>query len=161
MISFDELNVGDRIVVSANFEFDRAFFTEGMQGTIVNKIDESFRTREKFIAVEWDHEDRQQYHTCAGYAKPFRGFNLNPTECFIVKIEDWLNDPSKPKPNPLPEDPRLRGIALKIIQMESRFKAKQLEKLKQKKAKENDYEVHEDISIPTGVFVSQGTGSIS
>lgn len=114
---------GDKIVVTENFDWDSASFLVGMTGTVLKVHD---RNGIKIVSIEWDHEDRQNFHSCGGLSLSRRGYNLNAETCSIALASEAAMG------NPLPDDPRLRGICIKIKQMEHRFKLKQLQKLKEK-----------------------------
>ena len=119
-----EYNKGDKIVVTDDFEYDNATFLTGMTGTVLKF--HSDRGVGGLVSIEWDHEDKQNFHTCGGLCVTSRGYNL---DLYDAKLGPLGIDV---KANPLPDDPRLRGIAIKIKQMETRFKNRQLQKLKQK-----------------------------
>jgi hypothetical protein len=115
---------GEKVIVTDDFEYDNVTFLAGMTGTVLKfHMD---RGVEGIISIEWDHEDKQNFHTCGGICLSSRGYNLDAYEAKLGPITLDV------KANPLPEDPRLRGIAIKIKQMETRFKQRQLSKLKQK-----------------------------
>jgi len=115
---------GDKIVVTENFDWDSASFLVGMTGTVLKVHN---RNDIKIVSIEWDHEDRQNFHSCGGLCLSYRGYNLNAETCSLALASDEAD-----MGNPLPDDPRLRGICIKIKQMEHRFKLKQLQKLKDK-----------------------------
>jgi hypothetical protein len=115
---------GERVIVTDDFEYDNVTFIAGMTGTILTF--HSDRGVSGIVSIEWDHEDKQNFHTCGGICLNNRGYNLDAYEAKLGPITLDI------KANPLPDDPRLRGIAIKIKQMETRFKQRQLSKLKQK-----------------------------
>lgn len=117
-------NKSDKVVVTDDFEYDGATFLAGMTGTVLKF--HSDRGVGGLVSIEWDHEDKQNFHTCGGLCVDHRGYNL---DLYDAKLGPLGVDV---KANPLPDDPRLRGIAIKIKQMETRFKNRQLQKLKQK-----------------------------
>ena len=111
--------IDDDFVVTQSFEWDGKKFSIGQKGTIKHipyeETDDSGMDLRYYI--EWDHEDRG-FHDCGGYCPLYHGW------CIAVNT---LDDNSRliyesKAVNPLPEDPRLRGIALKIVQLESKFK---------------------------------------
>ena len=114
-------NIGDLIVVTEEFWFDEVKFREGQTGTIVNvaysddKYDDG-----GILSIHWDFSNGS-FHSCNGACPNKSGYNVSVNRAKIM-----LAQPSTG--NPLPADPRLRGIALKIIQMETRFKQRQLAK---------------------------------
>jgi hypothetical protein len=115
---------GERVIVTEDFEYDSATFLTGMTGTVLKF--HSDRGIGGMISIEWDHEDKQNFHSCGGLSLSYRGYNLDLHEAKLGPIGVAVDA------NPLPEDPRLRGIAIKIKQMEARFKTQQLQKLKLK-----------------------------
>jgi hypothetical protein len=137
-------NKGDRIVVTEDFEYDGASFIAGMTGTVLKF--HSDRGVAGMCSIEWDHEDKQNFHSCGGLSLAQRGYNLDLHEAKLGPITTDI------KANPLPDDPRLRGIAIKIKQMETRFKIRQLAKLKQK---EQEDEVYKSVSLQDGVIISE------
>jgi hypothetical protein len=114
---------GDKIVVTENFDWDNASFMIGMTGTVLKMHERGDR---KIVSIEWDHEDKQNFHSCGGLCLSYRGYNLDAERSGIALASEAEMG------NPLPDDPRLRGICIKIKQMEARFKLKQLQKLKEK-----------------------------
>jgi hypothetical protein len=139
---------GERLVVTEDFEYDNASFIAGMTGTIIKFHTD--RGISGIVSILWDHEDKQNFHTCGGLCPSNRGYNLDVYEAKLGPITTDI------KANPLPDDPRLRGIAIKIKQMETRFKIKQLAKLKQK---EQADEVSQSISVQDGIDISEITSS--
>ena len=119
-----DFNKGDKVVVTDDFEYDNVTFLVGMTGTVLKF--HSDRGVSGIVAIEWDHEDKQNFHSCGGLSILSRGYNLDVFEARLGPIGIDI------KANPLPDDPRLRGIAIKIKQMETRFKNRQLQKLKEK-----------------------------
>lgn len=116
----NEFNVGDKVEVTKDFTFEDVSFKEGQTGTVV-------RVQSKYdISVEWDFTNRN-FHSCGGNSRLGNGYNMDLRECFLGNVTlSYLNN-NKPG-NPLPKDPHQRGICLKIIQMEARFKRKQEQK---------------------------------
>jgi hypothetical protein len=145
-----EFNKGERLVVTEDFEYDGTSFVTGMTGTVIKF--HSDRGVWGVVSIEWDHEDKQNFHTCGGLCPSSRGYNLDVYEAKLGPITADV------KANPLPDDPRLRGIAIKIKQMETRFKIRQLAKLKQK---EQADEISQSISVQDGLSISQITSAIS
>jgi hypothetical protein len=143
-----EFNKGERLVVTEDFEYDSASFIAGMTGTIIKFHPD--RGYAGIVSILWDHEDKQNFHTCGGLCPSSRGYNLDAYEAKLGPITLDI------KANPLPDDPRLRGIAIKIKQMETRFKQRQLAKLKQK---EQEDEVSQSISVQDGIDISEITSS--
>ena len=117
---------GDKVVVTEDFEFDNATFLAGMTGTVLKF--HSDRGVGGMCSIEWDHEDKQHFHSCGGLSATSRGYNVDLYEAKLGPLGIDV------KANPLPDDPRLRGIAIKIKQMETRFKNRQLHKRFQKEA---------------------------
>lgn len=145
-----DFNKGDKIVVTDDFEYDGATFLAGMTGTVLKF--HSDRGISGIVSIEWDHEDKQNFHSCGGICLTSRGYNLDVYEAKLGPIGTDV------KANPLPDDPRLRGIAIKIKQMEQRFKLKQLQKLKDK---ESSDEVYKSVSLQDGVVVSSSSSSLT
>jgi hypothetical protein len=143
-----EFNKGERLVVTEDFEYDGTSFIAGMTGTILKFHPD--RGYAGIVSIEWDHEDKQNFHTCGGICLSSRGYNLDAYEAKLGPITLDI------KANPLPDDPRLRGIAIKIKQMETRFKQRQLAKLKQK---EQEDEVSQSIPVQDGIDISEITSS--
>jgi hypothetical protein len=141
---------GERVIVTEDFEYDSATFLTGMTGTILKYHPD--RGIGGMCSIEWDHEDKQNFHSCGGLCPSSRGYNLDLHEAKLGPITADV------KANPLPDDPRLRGIAIKIKQMETRFKIRQLAKLKQK---EQADEISQSISVQDGLSISQITSAIS
>ncbi len=138
-----KFNKGERLVVTEDFEYDSATFLTGMTGTVLKF--HSDRGVSGIVSVEWDHDDKQNFHSCGGLCLTHRGYNLDVHDAKLGPITLDI------KANPLPDDPRLRGIAIKIKQMETRFKQRQLSKLKQK---EQEDEVYKSVSLQDGVIIS-------
>lgn len=147
-----DFNRGDKIVVTEDFEYDNAAFLAGMTGTVLKF--HSDRGVSGIVSIEWDHEDKQNFHSCGGLCLNSRGYTLDVYEARLGPIGTDV------KANPLPDDPRLRSICIKIKQMETRFKNRQLQKLKEK---ESSDEVYKSVSLQDGVVVSSipSTGSWS
>jgi hypothetical protein len=112
-----DFNRGDKVVVTDDFEYDNVTFLAGMTGTVLKF--HSDRGVGGVVSIEWDHEDKQNFHSCGGLCLTHRGYNLDAFEARLGPIGTDV------KANPLPDDPRLRGIAIKIKQMETRFKRRQ------------------------------------
>lgn len=114
--------INDDFVVTQSFEWDGKKFIIGQKGTIKHipyeEIDDSGMDLRYY--VEWDHENRG-FHDCGGYCHLHHGWCIASN---TLDSNSRLMYESKAV-NPLPEDPRLRGIALKIIQLEKKFKRKQ------------------------------------
>jgi hypothetical protein len=109
--------IGDKIVVTNDFIFDEVKFKVGQTGTIVDiNIDED-RYERGTLSIQWDFANGN-FHSCNGTCPAKTGYNVTVNRAKIM-----LQQPTTG--NPLPEDPRLRGIALKILQMETRFKRRQ------------------------------------
>jgi hypothetical protein len=141
---------GEKIIVTEDFDYDGASFIAGMTGTVLKfHMD---RGVEGIVSVEWDHDDKQNFHSCGGLCLTHRGYNLDVHDAKLGPISLDI------KANPLPTDPRLRGIAIKIKQMETRFKQRQLAKLKQK---EQEDEVYKSVSLQDGIVVSSIPSSIT
>ena len=116
MVRYD---IGDEIKVVKGFNYDNSIFRKGDIGTIVHlEYNEEQDYSQYFI--QWTHTQKN-FHDCAGYCP--MGFGW----CVSSEVLDINTQPLKEliSKNPLPEDPRLRGIALKIIQLEKKFKRKQ------------------------------------
>jgi hypothetical protein len=145
-----DFNRGDKIVVTDDFEYDGATFLAGMTGTVLKF--RSDRGVGGVVSIEWDHEDKRNFHSCGGLCLTHKGYNLDVFEARLGPIGTDV------KANPLPDDPRLRGIAIKIKQMETRFKNRQLQKLKDK---ELANEISQSVSVQNGLNLSSITGSIS
>jgi len=122
----DQVEIGDTIIVLKDFVFDYAKFTEGMTGTVISKHNDEYQYNRNVISIDWGFRN-SDFHTCGGLLTHATGYNLNLPEVFIGHLVD-VSDTGTAKPNPLPDDPRLRGICIKIKQMEDRFKRKQLAK---------------------------------
>lgn len=145
-----DFNKGDKIVVTDDFEYDGATFLAGMTGTVLKF--HSDRGVGGIVSIEWDQEDKQNFHSCGGLSLSHRGYNLDAFAARIGLIG------TETIGNPLPDDPRLRGIAIKIKQMETRFKNRQLQKLKEK---ESSDEVYKSVSLQDGVVVSSIPSSLT
>ena len=115
---------GERVIVTEDFDYDGTSFIAGMTGTVLKFHTD--RGISGIVSILWDHEDKQNFHTCGGLCPSSQGYNLDVYEAKLGPITADV------KANPLPDDPRLRGIAIKIKQMETRFKTQQLQKLKLK-----------------------------
>jgi hypothetical protein len=120
--------IGDKIVVIEEFRFDEVKFKEGQTGTIVDISIGDDRYEGGTLSIQWDFSNGN-FHSCNGACPVGTGYNVTANRAKIM-----LAQPSTG--NPLPADPRLRGIALKILQMETRFKRKQ----EAKKAQEIVYD---------------------
>ena len=116
MVRYD---IGDEIKVVKGFDYDNSIFRKGDIGTIVHlEYDEEQDYSQYFI--QWTHTQKN-FHDCAGYCP--MGFGW----CVSSEVLDSNTQPLEEliSKNPLPDNPRLRGIALKIIQLEKKFKRKQ------------------------------------
>ena len=120
--------IGDHIIVTDDFRFDEVNFKTGQTGTIVDINMGEDRWEGGTLSIQWDFSNRN-FHSCQGKCPILTGYNVTVNRAKIA-----LAQPSTG--NPLPEDPRLRGIALKILQMETRFKRRQ----EAKKAQEVVYD---------------------
>lgn len=109
--------IGDKIVVTDNFVFDEVKFKVGQTGTIVDINIDDDRYEGGTLSIQWDFSNGS-FHSCNGHCPARTGYNVTANRAKIM-----LAQPSTG--NPLPADPRLRGIALKILQMETRFKRRQ------------------------------------
>lgn len=105
-------NIGDTIIIDEEFEYDSVDFYIGNQGTVVG-------IEQNFIAISWTNKNNSSFHD-------FNGTSLvNTCWCIpahVLKKKAHVEFLKEVNGNPLPEDPRLRGIALKIVQLESKFK---------------------------------------
>jgi hypothetical protein len=110
-------NVGDTIIVTEDFTFDEVDFEIGQTGTIVGIRDNEDYYDGGTLSVQWDFSNHN-FHSCGELCPVGTGYNVT-----IKRAKIALTQPSIG--NPLPADPRLRGIALKILQMETRFKRRQ------------------------------------
>ena len=113
--------IDDEFVVTQSFKWDGMNFRIGQKGTIkhISEEDDVLGMHSRYF-IKWDHED-QRLHDCDGYCPLYHGW------CIDINMLDGnskLIYESKAV-NPLPDDPRLRGIALKIIQLERKFKKAQ------------------------------------
>ena len=105
-------NIGDTIVVDEEFEYDGVDFYAGDQGTIIG-------IEQNFIGISWINRKEGSFHDFNGL------HSTNTCWCIaerILKKKAHVEVLKEANGNPLPEDPRLRGIALKIVQLESKFK---------------------------------------
>lgn len=105
-------NIGDTIVVDKIFECDGVNFYSGDRGTIIELED-------YYVAISWDNKHDPEFHD-------YNGLHSTST-CWcilahVLKKKAHVEFLKEANGNPLPEDPRLRGIALKIVQLESKFK---------------------------------------
>lgn len=109
-------NLGDIIVVTENFKHDGCTFKLGDRGKVVDNV-----IFPHYLGIEWlDGKTNKHFHSCGGNCSEHSGYNV---DIRLLELNTSLEavDPSV-VPNPLPTDPRLRGIALKIIQLDSKFK---------------------------------------
>lgn len=113
---------GDKIVVTDGFDWDGTTFLPGMTGTVLKMHNRNDR---QIVSIEWDHDDRANFHSCGGLCPSYRGYNLDVEKANLALASE-IN-----MGNPLPDDPRLRGICIKIKQMETRFKLRQERKKSQ------------------------------
>lgn len=105
-------NIGDTIVVDKIFEYDGIDFFAGDRGTII-EIDRFF------IAISWENKHDPEFHDYNGH------HSTSTCWCIpdhVLKKKAHVEVLKEANGNPLPEDPRLRGIALKIIQLDNKFK---------------------------------------
>lgn len=113
--------IDDEFVVTQSFKWDDMDFRIGQKGTIkhISEKDDDLGMNPRYF-IEWDHEDLR-FHDCGGYCLLHHGWCID-----ITRLEDNSKLIYESKAvNPLPDDPRLRGIALKIIQLERKFKKAQ------------------------------------
>lgn len=61
--------IGDRVIVTKDFEEDWNYFKKGEMGTIVGSY------MGMSLNVDWDRED-SQFHDCHGLAKDNHGWNI-------------------------------------------------------------------------------------
>ena len=117
-----QYKIDDEFVVTNSFEWDGMKFKIGQTGTIKHFSIENgdFYENDPRYFVAWDHED-QRLHDCGGFCPLYHGWCIESNK---LLYNSRLVYESKAT-NPLPDDPRLRGIALKIIQLERKFKKSQ------------------------------------
>jgi len=111
-------SVGNEFKVIKMFNWDNKFFSVGHTGTIVKIKHDGVSN---LYYIKWNHTNKG-FHNCSGYCEDGYGW------CVSSRMIDNYTQPIELKlisKNPLPEDPRLRGIALKIIQLEKKFKRNQ------------------------------------
>ena len=106
-------NIGDEFKVVSRFTQDGKHFNVGHSGTIVGSYSYGM------YDIQWNHTNRG-FHNCGGRCKSGTGWCVPQ---IIIDLDTELIELELK--NPLPEDPRLRGIALKIIQLENKFKKQQ------------------------------------
>lgn len=113
--------IDDEFVVTHSFKWDDMNFRIGQKGTIkhISEENDDLGMSLRYF-IEWEHEDRR-FHDCGGYCPLHHGWCIDITR---LEGNSKLIYESKAV-NPLPDDPRLRGIALKIIQLERKFKKAQ------------------------------------
>lgn len=111
-------NIGDIIVVTETFKHDGCTFKVGDRGKV---IDNGFASYQHYLGIEWlDGKTYRYFHSCDGNCSKHSGYNID-TRLLELNTSLEAVDTSV-VPNPLPTDPRLRGIALKIIQLDCKFK---------------------------------------
>jgi hypothetical protein len=115
--------IGDKIVVTDDFRFDEVKFKVGQTGTIVDIKLNHDKYEGGTLSIQWDFQNHN-FHSCQGLCSIGTGYNVTVNRAKIMLQQSSTG-------NPLPDDPRLRGIALKIIQMETRFKLRQERKKSQ------------------------------
>ncbi len=132
-------SIGDFFTVLTPFSCDGKVFSTGKQGTILHIEHDDWDGSNRYF-IEWTHTENG-FHDCAQRCQSGYGWAI-PTE----KV-DWncISESETATKNPLPENPRLRSIALKIIQLDTKFKRYQeLKKSEQLHLLNEDDEVEED-----------------
>ena len=61
--------IGDRVIVTKDFEEDWNYFKKGEMGTVVGSY------MGMSLNIDWDRED-SQFHDCHGLAKDNHGWNI-------------------------------------------------------------------------------------
>ena len=61
--------IGDRVIVTKDFEEDWNYFKKGEMGTVVGSY------MDMSLNIDWDRED-SQFHDCHGLAKDNHGWNI-------------------------------------------------------------------------------------
>ena len=110
--------IGDRIIVTQSFHCDGIKFSPGDSGTIIDLIGGSW------MCIQWDFE-HAKFHNHDGKGAKSHCWTIGREQGGIVLEEVYSRNG-----NPLPEDPRLRSIALKILDLERAFKQRQEAKKK-------------------------------
>ncbi len=104
----DELKVGDRVAWNPKYLFGIITKT----GTIVGLVKDTY-------VIDWDESQEYTYTTHINGALYFNIYCLPKT-----KVKKLIEPLELQTPNPLPDDPRLMGICLKIRHLEHRFKVR-------------------------------------
>lgn len=109
-------NIGDIIIVQETFKHDACTFYVGNRGKVVDNV-----IFPHYLGIEWlDGKTNRRFHSCGGNCSEHSGYNV---DIRLLKLYTSLEPvDTSVVPNPLPTDPRLRGIALKIIQLDTKFK---------------------------------------
>lgn len=133
-------SIGDFFTVLTPFSYDGKDFSPDKQGRILYIEHDVWDGSTRYY-IEWTHTENG-FHTCEGRCQSGYGWCI-PTE----KVDrNCISKSETATKNPLPEDPRLRGIALKIIQLETKFKRYQeLKKSKQLEPKKDEYDDYETV----------------
>lgn len=131
-------NIGDRVRPIS----DRDFSDFG-EGTIVAEYSPGG------YYINWDHPNGSTYHNSFKGNNNTRENYTNVYMMFYETIELLSDAIDRP---PLPTDPRLRGICLKIRQLDKKFKDRQ-----EHKAKSNNDDVC-DVATYYATTVPSGTG---
>lgn len=113
-------NIGDEFEVISSFKFEGKSFATSRKGIVKEIIDDDW-TKEIRYYTQWDFKD-PGFHDCGGHCTYGYGWCV---DSIVLERHTQLILDTSSSANPLPEDPRLRGIALKIIQLEKKFKRKQ------------------------------------
>lgn len=109
-------NLGDIIIVTETFKHDGCIFNIGDKGQVVDLYN-----KRHYIGIHWlDGKKYKEFHSCGGTCPDKSGYNIDLEFLEGYTALDMGEDGVKG--NPLPTDPRLRGIALKIIQLDIKFK---------------------------------------
>ena len=64
-----DFKIGDRVVVTKDFEEDWNYFKKGEMGTVVGSY------MNMSLNIDWDRED-SQFHDCHGLARHNHGWNI-------------------------------------------------------------------------------------
>lgn len=109
-------NLGDIIVVTEKFKHDACTFYVGDRGKVVD-----IAIASHYLGIEWlDGKISSNFHSCAGTCSKHSGYNVDIRLLELYTSLEAVD--TSVVLNPLPTDPRLRGIALKIIQLDDKFK---------------------------------------
>ena len=108
-------SIGDIIEVLTRFKYDGVTFNVGDKGKVVNT-----NRHPSDLGIEWVNKTHNNLHDCGGDCLLGKGYNIDKRLLKSHTILSTLDE--QPQGNPLPTDPRLRGIALKIIQLDTKFK---------------------------------------